>query len=180
MPLRIASGPTRLARARADVTVAALARAPEPVPASVVTVEPASGRGAAPDEGQGCSDLVRAARRALLDGRADACVHSLSDVPVEPVAAVVLCAVLPRADARDALVASAGRRLADLPAGARVGADSPRGASMLRAVRPDLATAETACGVDAAVGLVARGRYDAVLTARRGRPERRRGGGAAP
>lgn len=167
MPLRIASGPTRLARARADVTVEALARAPEPVPASVVTVEPASGpdRGAAPDEGRGCSDLVRAARRALLDGRADACVHSLSDVPVEPVAAVVLCAVLPRADARDALVASAGRRLADLPAGARVGADSPRGASMLRAVRPDLATAETACGVDAAVDLVAQGRYDAVLTA---------------
>ena len=165
--LRIASGGSPLARARTETAVGALARAPEPVPAAVVTVAPGPvpGQSADPDARGGCSDLVRAARQALLTGRADACVHSLSDVPVDDDASVVLGAVLPRSDARDALVASAGRRLADLPAGARVGAGSTRGASLLRAVRPDLATAETACGVDAAVGLVAQGRYDAVLTA---------------
>jgi hydroxymethylbilane synthase len=55
---------------------------------------------------------------ALLDGRADLAVHSLKDLPTELPAGLVLSAVPERADARDAIV---GRRLAELPTGARVG-----------------------------------------------------------
>ncbi len=166
-PLRLASGGSPLARARASAAVEALAGAPEPVPAAIVTIASGPGpSGAAPAGPDGESGrVVQQARRALLDRRVDASVHSLAGERPEPLSAVVLGAVLPRGDPRDALVASRGRRLADLPSGARVAADSPRGASLLRTLRPDLMTAHETGGVDAALRLVAEGRYDAVLTA---------------
>ena len=66
---------------------------------------------------------------ALLDGRADLAVHSLKDLPTELPAGLVLAAVPPREDARDAIV---GKRLAELPAGAKVGTSSLRRAAQLR------------------------------------------------
>ena len=42
-----------------------------------------------------------------------------------------------RDDPRDALVAGDGAKLADLPAGARIGTGSPRRAAQLRLLRPD-------------------------------------------
>src|SRR5664279_3341153 len=53
---------------------------------------------------------------ALLDGRADLAVHSLKDLPTELPAGLVLAAVPLREDPRDAVV---GRKLADLPLGAK-------------------------------------------------------------
>src|SRR5437016_3510287 len=73
---------------------------------------------------------------ALLDGAADLAVLSLKDLPTELPAGLVLAAVPEREDPRDALV---GRRLDELPAGARVGTSSLRRAAQLRQVRPDLA-----------------------------------------
>src|ERR1019366_7112857 len=72
---------------------------------------------------------------ALLDGRADLAVHSLKDLPTELPEGLALAAVPAREDARDAVV---GKRLADLPAGARVGTSSLRRAAQLRKLRPDL------------------------------------------
>ena len=66
---------------------------------------------------------------ALLDGRADLAVHSLKDLPTELPAGLVLAATPEREDPRDALV---GRRLADLPAGAKLGTSSLRRAAQLR------------------------------------------------
>src|SRR6266513_901054 len=63
---------------------------------------------------------------ALLDGRADLAVHSLKDLPTELPEGLVLAAIPEREDPRDAIV---GRRLADLPAGARVGTSSLRRAA---------------------------------------------------
>src|SRR5256714_13914917 len=72
---------------------------------------------------------------ALLDGRADLAVHSLKDLPTELPAGLVLAAVPQREDPRDAIV---GKRLADLPRGAKVGTSSLRRSAQLRKLRPDL------------------------------------------
>ncbi len=102
--------------------------------------------------------FVRAVEDALIDGRADIAVHSLKDVPTEVTAGLALAAVLGRGDPRDALVASEGRRLKDLPEGAKVGTSSPRRAALLRALRPDLEVTDIRGNVDTRLRQVADGR----------------------
>src|SRR5580704_18048923 len=86
----------------------------------------------------GTGVFVSALREALLSGEVDLAVHSLKDLPAGPVAGIVLAAVPPRDDPRDALVARDGAKLADLPAGARIGTGSPRRVAQLLALRRDL------------------------------------------
>lgn len=74
----------------------------------------------------------------LLDGRLDLAVHSMKDMPTVLPEGLVIRAVLPRADPRDALIAHGPRSLAELPAGAVIGTASLRRAAQLRALRPDL------------------------------------------
>jgi hydroxymethylbilane synthase len=112
--------------------------------------------------------FVRAVEEALLDGRADIAVHSLKDVPTDVPPGLVLAAYLERGDPRDALVASRGRRLKDLPPGARVGTSSNRRAALLRALRPDLEVSEIRGNVDTRLRRVADGDYDAALLAAAG------------
>src|SRR5947209_16498570 len=71
---------------------------------------------------------------ALLDGRADLAVHSLKDLPTELPAGLVLAAVPAREEPWDAII---GRKLAELPKGAKVGTSSLRRAAQLRQLRPD-------------------------------------------
>ncbi len=78
---------------------------------------------------------VEEIEKALQARTIDLAVHSLKDVPAALGEGLVLAAIPPRADPRDALV---GGRLADLPPGARVGTSSLRRVCQLRAVRPDL------------------------------------------
>ncbi|MBI4875451.1 MAG: hydroxymethylbilane synthase [Acidobacteria bacterium] len=73
---------------------------------------------------------------ALLAGAVDLAVHSLKDLPTEMPAGLTLAAVPEREDPHDALV---GCRLADLPAGARVGTSSLRRSAQLMVRRPGLA-----------------------------------------
>ena len=72
---------------------------------------------------------------ALLDGRADLAVHSLKDLPTELPEGLVLAAIPEREDQRDAVI---GKRLDELPHGAKVGTSSLRRAAQLRKLRPDL------------------------------------------
>ena len=88
----------------------------------------------------GTGVFVSALREALLGGEVDLAVHSLKDLPAGPAKGITLAAVPPRDDPRDALVARDGAKLADLPAGARIGTGSPRRASQLLALRGDLQT----------------------------------------
>ncbi len=77
-------------------------------------------------------------------------------------------AYLARADPRDALVVRAGdraRRLADLPAGTRVGTDSPRRTGFLRACRPDLAVHPLHGNVDTRLRRLDEGETDALILA---------------
>ena len=86
----------------------------------------------------GTGVFVSALREALLAGEVDLAVHSAKDLPAGAAAGIVLAAVPTRDDPRDALVAQAGAKLADLPAGARIGTGSPRRAAQLLRLRGDL------------------------------------------
>lgn len=75
---------------------------------------------------------------ALLDGRIDAAVHSLKDVPTWLPEGLTLAAVPERADPRDAWFSPVSASIAGLPAGATVGTASLRRQAQIRARRPDV------------------------------------------
>src|SRR4051794_85349 len=102
---------------------------------------------------------------ALLDGRADLAVHSLKDLPTELPPGLVLAAIPQREDPRDAIV---GRRLADLPRGAKVGTSSLRRSAQLRTLRPDLIIESVRGNVDTRLRKLDEGQYDAILLAAAG------------
>jgi hydroxymethylbilane synthase len=102
---------------------------------------------------------------ALLDGRADLAVHSLKDLPTELPEGLVLAAVPPREDPRDAIV---GKRLAELPAGAKVGTSSLRRSAQLRKARPDLIIESVRGNLDTRLRKLDEGQYDAIVLAAAG------------
>lgn len=116
----------------------------------------------------GTGVFVNALREALHAGEIDFAVHSLKDLPTAEPEGLSLAAVPERADVRDVLVAGGGRKLADLPAGARIGTGSPRRAAQLRLLRPDVEIVAIRGNVDTRVGYVASGRLDGVLLAAAG------------
>jgi len=119
----------------------------------LVTIPTPGREGAAGPDGLG-ADAVSRLRSALLAGEVDAIVHPLQDLPFAPVDGVVLAAVPRRDDARDAFC-SRGPRLAELPAGALVGADSPLRRAQLLAARRDLGIVAVEGGVAARLARLA-------------------------
>ena len=81
--------------------------------------------------------FIKTLEAALLDGRADAAVHSLKDMETHIALGTEIAAVLPREDRGDALVGPY-RTIDELPLGARIGTASVRRAACLRHHRPDL------------------------------------------
>jgi len=75
-------------------------------------------------------------QQAVLEGRADAGVHSMKDLPTSEPDGLIVAAVLKRADPRDVLVGAAS--LAALPQGALIGTSSLRRQAQLLHARPDL------------------------------------------
>jgi hydroxymethylbilane synthase len=113
----------------------------------------------------GTGVFVSALREALLGGEVDLAVHSLKDLPTGPAAGIVLAAVPARDDPRDALVARDGAKLADLPAGARIGTGSPRRAAQLLGLRSDLRCVPIRGNAGTRLGKVAEGELDGVVLA---------------
>ena len=111
--------------------------------------------------------FVSALRDALTENRVDVVVHSFKDLPSEPATGLAVVAVPRREDPRDALV-SRGPRLAELPAGARVGTSSPRRRAALERLRPDLVVVPLRGNVDTRLGRVESGEVDAVILASAG------------
>ncbi|MDS1271902.1 hydroxymethylbilane synthase [Lipingzhangella sp. LS1_29] len=116
----------------------------------------------------GTGVFVSALRNELLAGTVDIAVHSLKDLPTAAPADIELAAVSQRDDHRDALCARDGLRLAQLPAGARVGTGSPRRVAQLAALRPDLEYVPIRGNAETRLGKVASGEVDAVVLAHAG------------
>ena len=113
--------------------------------------------------GQGV--FVSALRAALAGGEVDLAVHSLKDLPTAAVPGITLAAVPVREDPRDALVGRGGAKLADLPAGARIGTGSPRRAAAIRLMRPDLCPVPIRGNAGTRLAKVTSGDLDAVVLA---------------
>lgn len=75
---------------------------------------------------------------ALIDGRIDAAVHSMKDVPTWLPDGLAIAAMLERADPRDAWFSPHAATIADLPDGAVVGTASLRRQAQVLARRPDV------------------------------------------
>lgn len=116
--------------------------------------------------GQGV--FVKELEAALRARRVDLAVHSLKDVPTEVGRGLVMAAVTERADVRDAVVSRGHRRLAELPAGSRVGTGSLRRAVQVRALHPDLEVVELRGNVDTRLRKVEEGLVDAAILAAAG------------
>ncbi len=100
--------------------------------------------------GQGV--FVKEVEAAVLEGRADAAVHSAKDLPAAPdLSLLPIAAVPPRADARDALV---GRPLDELAPGARVATGSVRRRAQLAWLRRDLTFTELRGNIGTRLGAV--------------------------
>lgn len=164
-PLRIGARKSALARTQADLVAEQLAghgTGSEFVPISTHgDVDP---RQLTQIGGTGV--FAGALRQALLDGRIDVGVHSLKDLPTEPVEGLSLIAHPPREDTRDVLV---GCRLDELPSAARVGTGAPRRVAQLEQWARDrdwsLAIEPVRGNVETRIGLVRSGELDAVVLA---------------
>jgi len=116
----------------------------------------------------GTGVFVSSLRASLLAGEIDFAVHSLKDLPTEPMAGIMLAAVPGRDDPRDALAARDGAKLADLPSGAKIGTGSPRRAAQLLIMRPDIRPVPVRGNAGTRLAKVERGELDAVVLAHAG------------
>jgi hydroxymethylbilane synthase len=112
--------------------------------------------------------FVKELESALADGRADVAVHSMKDVPMQLPPGFAIAAITEREDPRDAFVSRRYRRLADLPAGARVGTSSLRRESQIRARYPQLDVQPLRGNVNTRLRKLDEGRYDAIILASAG------------
>lgn len=139
--LRLATRGSPLARWQAE-RVGSLLRAAHPgLTVELVTVETTGDRDRRTPlhlmGGQGV--FAKEVQTAVVDGRADAAVHSAKDLRSTETPGLAIVAVPERGDPRDALV---GSTLAALPHRARVGSGSVRRRAQLAALRPDVEFAE--------------------------------------
>ncbi|WP_084780858.1 hydroxymethylbilane synthase [Planobispora rosea] len=114
----------------------------------------------------GTGVFVSALRDKLIEGEIDFAVHSLKDLPTTPDPRIVIAAIPPRDDPRDALVA--GVKLADLPSGARIGTGSPRRIAQLRMLRPDIECVPIRGNGETRIGKVTSGELHGVVLAAAG------------
>jgi hydroxymethylbilane synthase len=162
-PIRIGSRGSALALVQARWVADRLAEGG--VPSEIVLIRTA-GDDRAPDTAWGEGAFVSAIEAALLENRIDAAVHSAKDVPTEEDPRLAIAAWTVREDPRDALVCRVrGTTLATLPAGARVGTDSPRRGAFLRSIRPDLAIHPLSGNVDTRLRKLDAGDSDALVLA---------------
>jgi hydroxymethylbilane synthase len=176
--LKIGTRGSPLALAQAEMTRQALAQArPEklavPLELTEIVVIKTTGdhvldRPLSEIGGKGL--FTKEIEEALLDGRIDLAVHSMKDMPTHLPDGLVIPALLPREDPRDALILGEGlaatcKAVADLPEGARIGTASLRRMAQLKAQRPDLVIETLRGQVGTRLKRIEEGRFDGTLLA---------------
>ena len=117
---------------------------------------------------EGTGVFTKEIQSALLAGEVDLAVHSLKDLPTQPVKGLTLAAVPLRENLADALVTSAASLLTDLPPSAKIGTGSLRRRSQLLNVRPDFQVLTIRGNVDTRLKKLDAGEYDAIVLAAAG------------
>lgn len=169
MKVRLGTRASGLARAHSSHVTERLQEAAEAAGVELevsvvpVTAEGGSITGIAHESDPGI--LLAALRVALLSGECDIVVHALEDVPIQGHPDLAIAAILARRDPRDALC-TGGPLLAELPAGSRVAANSPRRTAQVVALRPELAGVETSGSIDHQFEGLLGGEYEALVLAK--------------
>ncbi len=109
--------------------------------------------------------FLKEIEEALKDGRIDAAVHSMKDVPTWLEDGFALAAYLPREDVRDAFLSPVAGSLMELPEGAIVGSSSQRRQAQILARRPDLKVVSLRGNVQTRLRKLAEGEAHATLLA---------------
>lgn len=109
--------------------------------------------------------FIKELEQALFDGRIDLAVHSMKDLTVTLPDGLHIAAVLERADARDAFVSNRYARLAELPAGARIGTSSLRRRAQLGARYPQYEILNLRGNVNTRLAKLDAGEFDALILA---------------
>jgi hydroxymethylbilane synthase len=165
--LRIATRKSQLALWQAEHVAALLRRAHAGVGVELVPIstkgDRIQDRSLAAIGGKGL--FIKELEVALEERRAEMAVHSMKDVPSDLPRGLVIAAVLPRADARDALLSPKAQRIQDLPRGARVGTSSLRRQAQLLSARPDLQIVALRGNVDTRLRRLDDGELDAIILA---------------
>lgn len=112
----------------------------------------------------------------LFRGEIDLAVHSMKDVEVPLPRGLIIPCFLEREDPRDVLISRTGKKLRELPEGARVGTCSPRRMAQILSLRPDLTIVSLRGNVDTRLRKLAAGDYDAMVLAYAGLKRLRRTG----
>lgn len=105
---------------------------------------------------------------AMLEGRADAAVHSMKDVPYAMPDGFELVSMPIREDVRDVYVSMNGIPLEDLPMGARIGTSSKRRSSQIMQLRPDVVMVPIRGNVQTRVDKIERENLDGIILAAAG------------
>jgi len=105
---------------------------------------------------------------ALLAGTIDLAVHSMKDMPAQLPDGLVIGAVLPREDVRDAFISFAAKDLRGLPEGAKLGSSSVRRTAQALRLRPDLVSTQFRGNVETRLQKLKDGVADATFLAAAG------------
>ena len=169
--LRVGSRGSPLALAQTEEVVRLLRGVNPDVRVETIVIRTHGDEGYRTDLGSssdGKRAFTKRIEEALLEGHIDFAVHSLKDLPAEPVPGLSIAAIPPRADPRDVLVTNSGRTPQDLPTGSRVGTSSLRRRAQLLALRPDLEVAELHGNVGTRLRRLAAKEFAAIVVAAAG------------
>jgi hydroxymethylbilane synthase len=140
--LRIGTRGSKLALTQANEAKRCLAEAnriaPEAIDIIVITTTGDRVRDRPLAEIGGKGLFTKEIEEALLAGSIDVAVHSMKDMPARLPEGLVIGALLPREDARDALLSPHAASLEALPRGATIGSSSVRRSAQLLRRRPDV------------------------------------------
>jgi hydroxymethylbilane synthase len=169
--LRIGTRKTPLALAQTRRVVTQMAQVVPDLPVEIIEIETSADLWAG-DLAQlgGKGNFIKEIDRALISGKIDIAVHSMKDVPgdVPLPKGTEFGAYLERGEVHDVVVSRDGRKLADLPAGSKIGTSAVRRRAQLSLYRPDLIIERIRGGVDSRLKKLDAGEYDAILLARTG------------
>ena len=167
-PLRLGTRASALARWQAEWVAARLSERGASVELVLITTQ-GDTRSQQPIGSIGGSGVfTKELQRALLDGRIDLAVHSLKDLPTDPVPGLILAAVPPRETTRDVLVCRGGQTWERLSQGAIVGTGSLRRKAQMLHVRPDLVVQDVRGNVQTRLARLDQGLFDAIVLAEAG------------
>lgn len=116
--------------------------------------------------GQGA--FTKEIQLAVLRRQADVAVHSLKDLPTEPIPGLRLAAIPERGPVGEAFLSKRHRRFVDLPPGATVATGSPRRRALLLHRRPDLKLVEVRGNIDTRLRKMSELGWDGMILAEAG------------